>query len=244
MRHKKVVLVTGSSRGIGAATIKKFASNGYNVVINYISNEEKAFELKKYVEDKYKIKALVIKCDISNESEVVSMIEEIIQIFGHIDVLVNNAGIAMDNGILNKTKEEFIRVLEVNLIGTFMVSREVLIKGNVKAIINVSSTDSIDTYNELCIDYCTSKAGINILTKIFSDKFQNVKICAVSPNWVNTESVMEMFPQYLKDEMNRIGQKRLLTVEEVSKRIYEIVDNRDIKTGDIIRIDCEDEQNV
>lgn len=233
----KVVLVTGSSKGVGASTIKEFSSHGYDVVINYLNSEEKADKLKKFVETNYKVKALCIKCDVSNESEVRNMIDRIVKDFGYIDVLVNNAGTAMDLDIFDKTKEEFMRVIEVNTFGTFLVSREVIKNSNVKTIINISSTDSIDTYNELSSDYCVSKVGVNVLTKIFAMKFKGIKVIALAPNWIDTESIMEMYPQYLESELKRIGQKKLLTKLEVSKKIYSLVDNKNIKSGDIIRMD-------
>lgn len=94
--ENKVVLVTGSTRGIGKATIIEFASKGYNVVINYVSSEKEANELKAFVEDKYGIKALAIKCDVSNEEQVKQLVSIVIREFGKIDVLVNNAGIVYD----------------------------------------------------------------------------------------------------------------------------------------------------
>lgn len=236
----KVVLVTGSSRGIGASTIIEFASNGYDVVINYTNNKDKAYELKEYVESSYNVSALCIKCDISNELEVKNMISEIINKYNHIDVLINNASISIDDDMFNKNKEDFMRVLEVNLVGTFLVSREVLKISGLNTIINISSTESIDTYNDLSIDYCSSKAGVNILTKILASKYNNIKICALAPNWVNTGSVKEMLPEYLNSELKRIGQQRLLTEEEVSKKIYSMVYDNSIKSGDIVRLDCED----
>ena len=141
--ENKVVLVTGSSRGIGKATIIKFASKGYNVVINYIdskkeaklkfmeddfefNNELDAMELKEFVEKEYGIKALVVEADISNELEVKSMINKSIDTFGRIDTLVNCAGIVFDRGIYESTIEEFENTLKVNIIGAFMVSREVI----------------------------------------------------------------------------------------------------------------------
>lgn len=94
--ENKVVLVTGSARGIGKATIIEFASKGYNVVINYIESKDEADKLKNYVESKFNIKALVINADVSNEKEVKTMTDTIINEFGRIDVLVNNAGIVFD----------------------------------------------------------------------------------------------------------------------------------------------------
>ena len=87
------VLVTGSSRGLGRSIILEYAKNGYDVVINYNNSREEAFELKNYVESNYKVKALVIKCDISKEEDIDSMIDEIYKEFDHLDVLVNNASI-------------------------------------------------------------------------------------------------------------------------------------------------------
>ena len=107
MFKDKVVLVTGSSRGIGASTIEEFASRGCNVVINYANNEELALKLRNDIINKYQVKVLVIKTDISKEEEVKKMINEIVENFGKIDILVNNASIALDNGFYEKTVEEF-----------------------------------------------------------------------------------------------------------------------------------------
>jgi len=234
---KKVVLVTGSAKGIGKQTIKEFAKNDYNVVINYLTNEKKAKELKEYIEKEYKVEALLVEADITDEENVKSMIDLVLNKFGRIDVLVNNACYTFDEKVLEKTKEQFMRVLEVNLVGTFLMCKHVLQNTVPECIINVSSTDSIDTYNPISIDYCTSKAGINLLTKILKEEFPMVKICAILPNWVDTESVKEMNAQYLKEEMKRIGQKELIKKEDVAKKIYDIVHDKNIKSGDLIIMD-------
>ena len=105
--NEKVVLITGSAKGIGKATILEFASKGYNVIINYNNSEKEAFDLKQSVETKYKVKALAIKADVSNETEVKNMISEIINKFNKIDVLVNNAGIVYDRNFDEITIDEF-----------------------------------------------------------------------------------------------------------------------------------------
>ena len=117
----KVVLVTGSSRGIGKATIIEFANRGYNVVINYNTSEKEALELKKYIEENYSVNVLTLKADVSNEEDVKNMILTIINNFGRIDVLVNNAGIVYDRTFEEITVEEFERTLKVNVIGAFIV---------------------------------------------------------------------------------------------------------------------------
>ena len=113
---KKTVLITGASRGIGASCALEFAKNGYDVVINYLSSCESALELKKEIENKYSVKVLLIKADVSNEQEVKNMVDTTINEFGHIDCLVNNAGIAIDTIFEDKTKENFIKTLNTNLI--------------------------------------------------------------------------------------------------------------------------------
>lgn len=232
---KKVVLVTGSSSGIGKETIIEFAKQGYNVVINYNTNKENALNLQKEIHN-CGGKSLVVKCDVSSEQEVINMINTTINEFGRLDILVNNAGIAMDNDIYDKTKEEFMRVLEVNLVGTFLVTKEASKYMNNGVIINISSTDGIDTYNELSMDYCASKAGIISLTKTLALRFPNLKVYSIAPNWVKTPSVLEMNPEFLQSELNRIGQKRLIEPNEIAKKILELI-NTPQGSGTIIRID-------
>ena len=115
----KTVLVTGASRGIGRATILEFAKHGYNVVINYLNSKEEATDLKNTVENLYGVKVITIGADISNEEQVEQMIKEVVNRFGKIDILVNNAAYCEDNTFLEKTKEEFMKDLEVNVVGTF-----------------------------------------------------------------------------------------------------------------------------
>ena len=235
MDSKKVVLVTGSSKGIGYNTIIEFAKNGYDVVINYNTDKESALELEKNIH-RYGGQSLVIKADVSNEKEVKNMISTIINEFGRIDVVINNAGIAIDNDIFDKSKEEFMRVLEVNLVGTFLVTKEAAKHMQEGTIINVSSTDGIDTYNPLSMDYCASKAGIISLTHTLSMRFPNLNVYAVAPNWVKTPSVMEMNPEYLQNELERIGQKELIEPYEIAKKIFTLTKNN-TSSGSIIRID-------
>ena len=131
-----------------------------------------------------------------------------------------------------------MKVLEVNLVGTFLMCKEA-IKSGVKDIINISSTDSIDTYNSLNIDYSSSKAGVNIVTKTIANVYPDVRIFAVLPNFINTESIMEMSEEYLNCELKRIGQEKLLDKEEVASNIYELYKDENIKSGSLVRIDYE-----
>lgn len=233
----KTVLITGASRGIGASIALEFAKNNYNVVIGYNSSKCEGEKVKEYIEKNYKVKCLMVKCDISSEIEVSHMVDLSLKEFGNIDVLINNASVSMDNDIMSKSKDEFLRVVEVNLVGTFLVTREVIKKCNVHTIVNISSTDSTSTYSKLNIDYSCSKAGVNILSKTFSLCYPDIKICTIMPNWVNSETVLSMNSDYLEEEMKRIGQKKLIDKEYVARKTYEVVVDKFIKNGDIIRID-------
>ena len=142
--ERKVAFVTGSSKGIGKACIIEFAKNGYDVVINYNHSLDEAYSLKELVEKEYNVKSLVVQCDVSNENEVIDIVKEIISEFGRIDVLVNNAAIEECSEFNTKTKSSFERVLGTNLIGTFLVSREVskyMLERKSGRIINISSNN-------------------------------------------------------------------------------------------------------
>lgn len=231
----KVALVTGSSRGIGKNIIKKFAEENYDVIINYNKSEKEANELKNQIINKNKVKVLSIKADITNEKEIKNMIARIVKEFGKIDVLVNNASIALDNLIGDKTKEEFMKVLETNVVGTFLTIKYASKYLNNGIIINISSTDAVDTFNELSIDYCASKAAINSLTQTLSLALPNIKIISLMPLWVNTDTIKEMNQNYLLNELKRTNQKRLLEEQEVANKVVELV-NSNILSGSIVRM--------
>ena len=203
----KIALVTGSSRGIGKATIIELASKGCNVIINYVNGEKEAEELKKYVNNKFNIDVMVIKADVSNEEEVKEMIDKIITKFNKIDILVNNAGIAIDNGFHEKTIDEFKKVLDVNLIGTYLVSKYVsvqMLKQKYGKIINVSSTNGINTNYPYSIDYDASKAGVISLTRNLALQLAPyINVNCVAPGWVNTEMNEELDENYIKEENKR-----------------------------------------
>ena len=221
---EKVVLITGSSKGIGKATAIEFAKiGGYKGVINYLTDKENAEKLSNYLKEKYKIETLVIKTDISNEEQVKNMIQEVINKFGRIDVLVNNAGIAIDKEFEDRTVEDWKRTLEVNTIGTFLVSKyasENMLKNKSGKIINVSSTNGINTFFPSSIDYDASKAAIINLTYNLAIQFSPyINVNAVAPGWVNTEMNKELPKELIKEETEKIYKKRFADPEEIAKVI-------------------------
>ena len=236
------VLITGASRGIGASTAIEFAKNNYNVVINYNSSKEEAENLKQELEKKYNIKALTIKCDISNEEEVKNMVEKTIQEFGTIDVLVNNAGIAIDTLFEDKAVENFRRTLDVNLIGTFLVSKYVgaiMLKNKKGSIVNVSSTNGIDTFYPMSIDYDASKAGVISLTHNLALQYSPfIRVNAVAPGWVNTDMNKELDQEFVDEENRKIMLERFANPEEIAKAIYFLgSEDSSYINNEIIRVD-------
>lgn len=233
---KKVAVVTGSAKGIGKELIIDLAKEKYDVVITYNTSKKEALNLQKYVVDNYNVNASVIQCDITKEEDIINLKNTILKKYNHINILINNAAYASDNYIDEKTKEEFMKVLEVNVVGTFLVTKYLYKYMDDGVIVNISSTDSIDTYSEISMDYCASKSAINSLTKTMALSFKNIKVIGVMPNWTNTESIKEMNPEYLKSELERIGQDKLEDPKEVSNNIIDLINDENIKSGDIRRV--------
>lgn len=236
----KVVLVTGSSRGIGKATIIEFASKGYNVVIDYIESDNEAFELKEYIENNYGVEALLIKCDVSDEVQVKKMVASAVEKFGKIDVLVNNAGIVFDRNFEDITIEEFERVLKVNVIGAFIVSKEVSKHmKNGSAIINVSSTNGTKTISPECLDYNISKVGLQSLTRDLAFQFKpNIRVNAIAIGWADTDMNKDLSKDYIEEETSKIYLERFAEPSEIAKTIYFLAsDSASYINGEILTID-------
>lgn len=219
-----VILITGASRGIGWCLANLLTEYGANVIGIY--NETK---IKNVLFDSY-------KCDISKELEIKKLFKYINNKYGKLDVVVNCAALCLDNDLYDKTKKEFMKVLEVNLVGTFLICKEASLLMKKGVIVNMSSTDAFDTFSTFSMDYAASKAGVENLTKNLAIRLPNIKVCAIAPNWVDTETVLNMDKCYLEREMNRIGQKKLIKKEDVVIKIVETIVSDDIVSGDIIRM--------
>lgn len=232
----KTILVTGSAQGLGANIIEKFAKNGYNVIITYKSSKNKAIVLEDKIR-KYNLNVISVKCDITKISDIRNLIKVVKSRFNNIEVLVNNASLSLDSSFENKSKEEFMKVLETNIYGTFLITRELIKKYKVEKVINISSTDSIDTYSDLNIDYSLSKCGINFMTKFFSKKYKDIKFYNILPNWINTETIQNMNSDYLESELRRVNQNKLIEPEYISNIIYEMATTCKYDDNNEIRID-------
>ena len=219
-----ICLVTGSSRGLGKEIIKKFAREGFEVIINYNKSEKDAYKLA----DEIGSKARVIKCDISNEEEVRDMFDQI----DHLDVLINNAAIADDKDPLEKSALEFNRVLHTNLTGTFLVTKYAIDKMDKGSIVNISSTNAINTYYPESIDYDASKAGVISLTHNFSKYLPDFNVNCVCPDWIDTDITNLMDEEYKK-------KIKFIKKEDLAKLIYKVCTNKDLK-DQIIKVSGED----
>ena len=225
----KVVIITGSSKGIGAFTAKYFAKNNYNVVINYNTNKERANNLGKELKEKYNIDYLVVEGDISKEENVLKLLEETITKFGRIDVLVNNAGIANDSTLEDKTIDIFKKTLEVNLLGTFLCCKHIgtyMKEQGYGSIVNISSTNGIDSYYPFSMDYDASKAGVISLTHNFAVEYApNIHVNSIAPGWVNTEMNKELDEEFINNELKHILLNRFAEPEEIAKEIFHVAES-------------------
>lgn len=238
----KVAIVTGSGRGLGRACALELAKSGYDVVINYNNSEERAKLVKEEVE-KFGVKALLVKCDISNEEDVELMVATVIKEFGKIDVLVNNAAVCYDSLYDDKSVENFKKTLEVNVIGTFLVSKyvgDIMYKNKYGKIVNISSTNGINTYFPMCLDYDASKAGIISLTHNLAMQYAPyVNVNAVAPGFIATETeVNNMDEEFIKSEEEKIFLRRIGQEEEVAKVIRFLAsDDASYINNEVIRVD-------
>ena len=238
---KIVALVTGSNRGIGKSCIEEFAKSGVNVVINYCHHEE-AKELEKFIKEKYSVEVLTIKCDISKEEEVEAMVNTVVDTFGGIDILVNNASVCRDSLLLDKNIKEFKRILDVNLIGTYLMSKyvgKVMLEQKNGKIINIASTNAIDTYYPESCDYDASKAGVISLTHNFARELAPlISVNCICPGWVKTDMNKELSYEQINEEKKKILLGRFAEPEEISKIVLFLASSRASYINDsIIRVD-------
>ena len=191
MEEKKVVVVTGASRGIGKEIALKYAENGYNVAINYVSDKTNVEELEKEFKEKG-AEALIVKADVSKSEQVQEFIKAVIEKYGKIDVLVNNAGITRDMLLMRMKEEDFDKVIEINLKGTFLVTKEVvpyMMKKRDGKIISLSSVVGVIGNAGQC-NYSASKAGIIGFTKSIAKELasRNIRANAVAPGFIDTST--------------------------------------------------------
>lgn len=204
MKEFKNGIVTGGTRGIGKEIVYDLANANYNIGLNFLKNEVEAKQIKDDIEKKFKVKVLLLKGDVSKEEDVKKVINDFINEFKNIDLLVNNAGITKDSLIIRMKLEDFNNVLNVNLIGTFLMIREVLpymIKEKSGSIVNISSIVGMFG-NKGQSSYSASKGGVISLTKTIAKELasRNIRVNAIAPGYIETDMTKEL-PIELKEKL-------------------------------------------
>lgn len=241
MSENKVALITGATRGIGKEIALELAANGFDIAVNYRNEQAGMEELKKEIE-KNNVRCEFVKADVANFEDCESMVKETIEKFGKIDVLVNNAGITKDGLIMRMKKEDFESVIDVNLTGTFNVTRNVIpymLKQRSGRIINVSSVVGV-AGNAGQTNYSASKAGIIGFTKSLAKEVasRNILVNAIAPGFIDTD-MTSVLSDAVKEGINaQIPLKRMGTPREVAK-VVKFLSSEDSSyvTGQVINID-------
>jgi 3-oxoacyl-[acyl-carrier protein] reductase len=221
----KVALVTGGAQGIGRAVALLLGRNGADIVISDI-NLEKAEETANEVQAIGR-KAMAMKVNVADLREVERMVEAIIEKFGKIDILINNAGIARDKLILRMTEEDWDAVLNVNLKGTFNCTKAVvryMFKQKSGKIVNIASVTG-EMGNAGQANYAASKAGVIGLTKTIAREFaqRGINVNAIAPGYIQTP-MTEGLPEKVKEELKRlIPMERLGQPEDVAQAVLFLV---------------------
>ena len=213
----KVVLVTGSSRGIGAEMIRAFGQRGANCVVNYISDSSGQNKADAEVVAKQLKDPLIIDCDVTNPQQVEAMMKQIGERFGGLDILINNSGIIRDRTIKKLTTEEFESIIRVNLTGTFNVTQKAAaILRNGGRIVNMSSVSGqMGLFGQA--NYSSSKAAIIALTKVSAREFarQNITVNAIAPGFIDVGMSKGMPDEVTESFKKQIPLGRLGDVNEI-----------------------------
>ena len=240
MSERKVAMITGGTRGIGKAIAKIFSDNGYDLIINYVSDKTDLTKLEEDLKNNNEI--LFVRANVGELNSVEEAVKKAIEKFGKIDVLVNNAGITRDNLIMRMKEEEFDQVINTNLKGTFNVTKSVvpyMMKKREGRIVNISSVVGVSGNAGQC-NYAASKAGIIGFTKSIAKELasRNILVNAVAPGFIDTD-MTECLNDKVKESINnQIPLKRMGTPEEIAKAVYFLAssDNTYI-TGQVLNID-------
>lgn len=238
----KVAIITGTSSKIGSSIAEKLAECGYDLVLNYNNSLEKTKKLREELLSKYNIDVLLIKADLREENEIKNIVDCAINKYGRIDILINNAAIEHDNTFENKTKEEFIDVLNVNLIAPFLLSKyasKYMIKNKYGKIINIASTNGIDTYYPESLDYDASKAGLISLThNLAIELAPYITVNAIAPGWTNTDMNKNLSEEQKSKINERILLRRFAYPEEIANVVAFLAStDASYINNEVIRVD-------
>ena len=237
----KCALITGATRGIGKRIAITLAKQGYNIALNYRKENEELENTKKEIE-KIGVQILAVKGDVANFEDCENFVKQVIERFGQIDVLVNNAGITKDMLLMRMKKEDFEQVIDTNLVGTFNVTKNVvpyMMKARSGRIINISSVVGISG-NAGQTNYSASKAGIIGFTKSLAKEIasRNILVNSVAPGFIET-NMTDVLKDDVKQEIAKnIPLKRMGTTQDVANVVKFLAsDDSSYITGQVINVD-------
>ena len=237
----KCALITGATRGIGKQIAITLAKQGYNIALNYRKENEELENTRKEIE-KIGVQILAVKGDVANFEDCENFVKQVIERFGQIDVLVNNAGITKDMLLMRMKKEDFEQVIDTNLVGTFNVTKNVvpyMMKARSGRIINISSVVGISG-NAGQTNYSASKAGIIGFTKSLAKEIasRNILVNAVAPGFIET-NMTDVLKDDVKQEIAKnIPLKRMGTTQDVANVVKFLAsDDSSYITGQVINVD-------
>ena len=237
----KVAFITGGTRGIGREIAITLAENGFDIVVNYREQNDLLSSLQEEIESK-NVEFLSVQGDVSKYEDAERMIKEIIDKFARIDVLVNNAGITKDTLIMRMQKEDFENVVNVNLVGTFNITKNVvpyMMKQRDGRIINLSSVVGISG-NAGQANYAASKAGIIGFTKSLAKEVgsRNILVNAVAPGFIETQMTEVLKPEIKEEIIKTIPLRRTGKTRDVANVVKFLAsEDSSYITGQVIQID-------
>lgn len=238
---EKVALITGATRGIGKQIAITLSKEGYNIALNYRTENDELENFKKEI-GANNVEVLTVQGDVSNFEDCENVVKETIEKFGRIDVLVNNAGITKDMLLARMKEEDFKQVIDVNLVGTFNVTKNVIsymMKAHSGRIINISSVVGISG-NAGQSNYAASKAGIIGFTKSLAKEVasRNILVNAIAPGFIQT-SMTDVLKDEIKEEIAKaIPLKRMGTADDVANLVKFLAsEDSSYITGQVINVD-------
>lgn len=241
MLKNKSAIVTGGARGIGREIATTLAKNGANIAINYRTYNEDLEKLVSELEG-YNVKVLTYKCDVSNEDEVEAFIKEVKDKFNSIDILVNNAGITKDGLILRMSEKDFTDVLDINLKGTFNMTKavsKIMVRQKSGKIINISSVVGVAGNAGQC-NYAASKAGVIGFSKSIARELasRNINVNVIAPGYINTDMTKVLSDNIKEEILKTIPMKKIGDPVEVANLALFLSSNlSDYITGQVINVD-------
>ncbi len=239
---RKVAVITGARRGLGASIAYSLARRGYDIVVNDRVGEKELLEVVNYIKDNYDVDAIGVMADVSTEGEVKRFLNVVKEKYGRVDVVINNAAIVEDVEIEKRSTETFNETLINNTTSVYLMSKyfgKFMYNNKKGKIINISSTNGINAFFPTSIDYDASKAAVISLTHNFALEYAPyVLVNSVAPGWINTAMNQELPIKLIKEECDKIYLKRFAEPQEIANLVCFLASEEcSYINGEIIKID-------